>query len=335
MGAPAGLRYEENAASHHRQRLPLAFPGFFVHHTREQTERRRRGVPSHTWVEVMRISRIADQDRKWAQADLSTIGQVWFFLSPGSGIWWNTGRSLVINTTVSTETTLWDRVRATLRGGRRTISPLSATACTSPAQVNMWWARRNAEFRLATCTRARAAGYDSMQLTSSFCGFSFELVDCRGAERIDAEQTWTSACPPTHIQLMSGLPTPRVAPALELASGPAYACLCAGRHSFLNCAARSPARHGPSSPRPAAASAGALAGAVRHYLGLVYPAAKLDDASNEAVLERFNSLHFYYEPLVSRSTILAAATQNLGSSCKAVSSLSCSLSCTLLIGSTT
>ena len=155
MGAPAGLRYEENAASHHRQRLPLAFPGFFVHHTREQTERRRRGVPSHTWVEVMRISRIADQDRKWAQADLSTIGQVWFFLSPGSGIWWNTGRSLVINRTVSTETTLWDRVRATLRGGRRTISPLSATACTSPAQVNMWWARRNAEFRLATCTRAR------------------------------------------------------------------------------------------------------------------------------------------------------------------------------------
>ena len=265
-------------------------------------------MPSHTWVEVMRISRIADQDRKWAQADLSTIGQVWFFLSPG-GIWWNTGRSLVINTTVSTETTLWDRVRATLRGGRRTISPLSATACTSPAQVNMWWARRNAEFRLATCTRARAAGYDSMQLTSSFCGFSFELVDCRGAERFDAEQTWTSACPPTHIQLMSGLPTPRVAPALELASGPAYACLCAGRHSFLNCAARSPARHGPSSPRPAAASAGALAGAVRHYLGLVYPAAKLDDASNEAVLERFNSLHFYYEPLVSRSTILAAATR--------------------------
>ena len=59
-----------------------------------------------------------------------------------------------------------------------------------------------------TCAQARAWGYDTLQMTSSFLNFSFEIVDCRGADLDNSDETWVSACPPPHVQLMHGLPVP-------------------------------------------------------------------------------------------------------------------------------
>ena len=66
------------------------FPGFFVQ--RQMTvDQQLVGILDHHWVEVMRIARIDD---KPDEADLSTRGQVWFWLATGSGIWWNVGHSM-------------------------------------------------------------------------------------------------------------------------------------------------------------------------------------------------------------------------------------------------
>ena len=101
---------------------PVYFPGFFVRHSadfyfRAAGDVTRRllssaplpepnphlsssqkvgdtGVPDHTWVEVIRVGRLDDKDDA---PDRATAGQVWFWLASGSGIWWNTGRTLVIN----------------------------------------------------------------------------------------------------------------------------------------------------------------------------------------------------------------------------------------------
>lgn len=68
----------------------LQFPGFFV-------SQPMRAVPDHTWVEVMRLARFDDKaflSAPSSQSDRCTVAQVWFWLASGSGIWWNTGRSL-------------------------------------------------------------------------------------------------------------------------------------------------------------------------------------------------------------------------------------------------
>jgi hypothetical protein len=209
--------------------LKYSFPGFFV--ARPLTKLlqedvlnqmdRSKGIQDNTWVEVMRISRIDDKSETAGQkADRATIGQVWFWMSPGSGIWWNTGKTLVVNTSVIAPAD---------------NSSLSETACTSPVSLDHWWDKRDSSFRWATCAQALKMGYDSMQLTNSFCGFSYEFVDCRGRSRTDALQTWTAACPPPHVRLMRGLPTPRVAPALRGVGGPSSTCMCSSEHDHLNC----------------------------------------------------------------------------------------------------
>lgn len=207
--------------------LHYHFPGFFLGRPRTaiddlfDTIDRSKGVKDHTWVEVMRIARIDDKlDKYGQQADRSTIGQVWFWLAPGSGIWWNTGKTLVVNTSVAIS---------------QDSTSLSSTSCTSPTTLNSWWETRDKKFKWATCKKAREMGYDSMQLTNSFCGFSWEMVDCRGADRSDADETWTAACPPPHVRLLRGLPAPRVAPALVDARGPSSACICSSDHSHINC----------------------------------------------------------------------------------------------------
>ena len=91
--------------------MHLKFPGFFVHRYREGVsgghfgdghfgdgadapwDRVSAGVPDHRWVEVMRISRL---DENGFRKEVCRVGQVWFWLALGSGIWWNTGRSLVL-----------------------------------------------------------------------------------------------------------------------------------------------------------------------------------------------------------------------------------------------
>jgi len=222
--------------------LSYYFPGLFVR--REEVADvpfaaqpfpvgvRQSGLPNHTWVEIVRVGRIDDKDVSNERSARATVGQVWFWLAPGSGIWLNTGRTLVIN-----EAWTVPVHNKTVREGVREMQANLARP------LGDWWIgerlrgglRKTAFWDNPTCEQARIWGYDTLQMTSSFLNFSYEIVDCRGAGFDDADRTWVSACPPPHIELMHGLPTPRLAPAIAHADGPASACVCNHSFNFLNC----------------------------------------------------------------------------------------------------
>ena len=184
----------------------LSFPGFFVHRT-EQGARGghytggrfdrthlEQGVPDDHWVEVLRVARL---EEKHNERDVCTVGQVWMWLAMGSGVWWNTGRSLVVN---------------------------------GPPQG------------YPSCWEAARQGFDTLQLKSSFGGFSYELIDCRGVGRQDEWQTWVEACPPPHVQLRAGVPAEkRYAPAfldsdaVVAASTTERLCQCDRGRNYVNC----------------------------------------------------------------------------------------------------
>ena len=96
-----------------------------------------------------------------------------------------------------------------------------------------------------SCREAFAQGFDSIQLLSSFRGYSSEIIDCRGAGTFEGQHvSWHDACPPAHVAaaLRCGLPAPRVAsPVLAgLASAASSApCACHRSSQWLNCAASS------------------------------------------------------------------------------------------------
>ena len=167
----------EHCSDRYRQELHrlLAFPGFFV--VRNAAE----PVPDDHWVEVIRIARLSTTDSQYRDADLSAVGQVWFWRAFGSGIWWNVGRSFVVTDD--------DTEHHGTRGGSRGTGAISC-----------WVARRN--------------GFDSIQLMRSFGGFAYEMLDCRGATLPNSHKPWTDACPPEHVQLLSGTPARRFTPAL-------------------------------------------------------------------------------------------------------------------------
>ena len=194
------------------------FPGAFVR--REKWSRSStngamsgpmNGVPDHTWVEVVRIGRLDDKGivppmhrgltveeynrgTLYSGNDVATKGQVWFYLGLGSGIWWNTGTSLVLNV--------------------------------------------GYEGEKPSCEFAAARGYDSIQMTRSFAGFSYEIVDCRGVKAAPKEHglSWSAACPPEHVTLRSGVPTPRYAPALAAVPEEHWEpCRCDMSLDHLNC----------------------------------------------------------------------------------------------------
>ena len=124
------------------------------------------GVPSHIWVEVMHISRY---DPKGKDPDISTIAQVWFWLAVGSGIWINTGNTLVV---------------------------------PGPGSISCW--------------EARSQGYNTIQVTDSFGGFTYEIKVCSGVGLPDDRVRYLEACPPPHIELLAGRPPPatRFAPGI-------------------------------------------------------------------------------------------------------------------------
>jgi hypothetical protein len=217
FGLDANIAYWVGAPGYPRPMY--RFPGFFV---RRDGNENRTAVPSNTWVEVMRIDRIDDKDNDSEQPDRATVGQVWFWYAPGSGIWWNTGNTLVYNITkdITVDVTIAESTRS----------------CSAEWNLNTWWETRDEAFKEVTCKNAVDQGYDSMQLLASFCGFSHELVDCRGAARDDVDDTWSIACPPPHVPLMRGLPEARYAPSLVALSGPASSCQCSPHLSYLNCA---------------------------------------------------------------------------------------------------
>ena len=192
----------------------LSFPGFFVRafdsvESQKQlkeasAEHMRLGVPEFRWVEVMRISRLDVMHP--SHTTTATVGQVWFWVAPGSGIWLNVGRSLV-RSDAAASAELWK-----VPGAR-------------PCET---WAAR---------------GYDTIQMVSFRNGFSLELLECRGATLANAHESWEPACPPAHVELLAGIPAAaeRYAPALRrlpAAQANSIACSCDRRHSYLNCASK-------------------------------------------------------------------------------------------------
>jgi len=155
------------------------------------------GVPDHTWVEVVRVGRLDDKND---EPDRATAGQVWFWLASGSGIWWNTGKTLVIN------------VPKQGSGG-------GCAAAHKQGYDSIQVTRRG-----PTPTHP----------------YSYEIVDCRLQGSAEAHMTWASACPPPGVTLRSGMPAEaeRFAPALEGKQLRAQkaACHCDPQYSYLNCA---------------------------------------------------------------------------------------------------
>jgi hypothetical protein len=177
-----------------------AFPGFFVFRNetadRASGQMSERGVADHTWVEVVRIARLDDRyigtthplaNQSSIVAEQCLVGQIWFWVARGSGVWINVGRSLVLP------------------------GPFPRA-----------------------CEEAYAEGYDTVQLTRSY-GLTYELIDCRGMSRPDAWLSYEPACPPSHIELRAGMPTPRDAPALNGLAGTDSPCACDSSYDFLNC----------------------------------------------------------------------------------------------------
>jgi len=220
-----------------RPMLPYYFPGFFIRREEPRDLNgypvaagqntlpyfHQNGFPANTWIEVMRVGRIDDKKPGSEEQDRADRGQIWFWAAPGSGVWWNTGKTAVWSSRVS------------VQGGNN-------RACAQ--DMGSWgkdemnyWAKRNGESTPYTCAKARSLGYDTIQLTQSFCGYSHELIDCRGYDRADARTTWTNACPPPHLKLMRGLPQPRAAPALDGLVGPATECMCSYELDYINCLA--------------------------------------------------------------------------------------------------
>ena len=140
VGGANGPSYQcamEAAAPH-----PQRFPGFFVF----RNDTARGGVPDDTWVEVMRMARIDDRygglterpNNSSFESEMALIGQVWFWVARGSGVWLNVGRSLVLPGPRAPE--FASHIQAAVE---LSSSPLT----TNP-----------------TCREARAQGYDTIQL---------------------------------------------------------------------------------------------------------------------------------------------------------------------------
>ena len=113
----------------------------------------------------------------------------------------------------------------------------SKKAITTDEAGRLWWA-----LPTRPCTTARAEGYDSIQLIEFENGFSFEILDCRGADLPGFDASWDVGCPPPHVELLSGIPprASRWAPHLEAAPESAegtVACACDQTMSHINCEA--------------------------------------------------------------------------------------------------
>ena len=143
------------------------------------------------------IMRIARVESKPDAADRCTRGQVWFWLASGSGIWWNVGKSYRM-----------------LAGG----GPYDAA-------------------RRLSCADVRSLGYESIQLSEFYPSMALELIDCRGAQLEQADETWERACPPEHIELRAGLPpeSQRFAPGLKGVRGSSRPCVCNGATFHVDC----------------------------------------------------------------------------------------------------
>ena len=147
--------------------------------------------------------RVARLNRERSPETSSTRGQIWFWLAEGSGIWWNTGKS------------------------KRALTTGEASA--------LWYA-----LPLRPCTMLREEGYDSIQHLGFENGFSFELIDCRGADLPTFDVSVDVACPPPHVELRAGVPprASRWAPALDALPEEAEGtvpCRCDPSSYHLNC----------------------------------------------------------------------------------------------------
>lgn len=115
---------------------PTVFPGFFTFRSGSELLEHK-GVRDGAWVEVMRVARLDDRYGGLRapggvgafEAEMALVGQVWFWVARGSGVWLNVGRSLRLH-------------GPTVDYARRTLAHTDT---------------------LLTCREARARNYDTIQ----------------------------------------------------------------------------------------------------------------------------------------------------------------------------
>ena len=183
------------------QRGGTFFPGFFRHVTYPSA------LPDGAWVEVMRITR---KDDKVAEGDRCLEGQIWFWHAPGSGIWYNIGRSKVLDASFVGAARRFLTCRTAQRVGYDSIQ--------IPAGDGAY------AFEIVDCRGPQPTGRRALR---------FGGARHRPEGRLLV--SWTRACPPPHVELRRGTPAPRVAAALGAAPNVSATCNCDARFAYLNC----------------------------------------------------------------------------------------------------
>ena len=174
-----------------------------------------------------------------------TLGQVWMYLAPGSGIWYNLGRSKRVMTTGQSSMLWWSLPTrpcsiAKDEGCAGWMPPLLAGLPPSRLPPSRLSPSRLPPSRLAHSPSTRLCRFDSIQILEFENGFSYELLDCRGADLPDFDKSWDVGCTPPHIELRSGLPPrqSRWAPALEelpVEAEGTVECVCDQSMWHINC----------------------------------------------------------------------------------------------------
>ena len=177
-----------------RMSLQVHFPGFFVHHVHTVA------AQDHTWIEVLRVARVDIGDVH--PSGRCTRGMIWFWAAAGSGVWYNVGRSLSLESELG-------------------IHELDGTDPERPGG----------------CDEARRLGYDSIQIPNSFSSYAHEVVDCRGTGLANDRDVWEAACPPSHVDLRFGVPAGPLhgGALLDGTTRGDCKCSCSFELDYLNC----------------------------------------------------------------------------------------------------
>jgi len=152
-------------------------------------------VQDDEWVEVTHFARLEDHT---APEDISSVGQMWYWMAPGSGIWLNVGKAV-----------RYDTAGLDAQGGcPKAIQDGYDTIINTP-------------WHNATSPQNGYMNYGGM----------VEIVDCRGAQggrEVNFQKMWEGPCPPPGAgALRSGLP--------NLGSDYSCECRCDMSKWYLNC----------------------------------------------------------------------------------------------------
>ena len=172
----AGASSPPRPSPSHRPRDAPALPGFFVATAKTQLA----VPPDRGWVEVMHVARREDHREKNHRA---SMGQFWYWLARGSGIWLNLGRSWRVGHDTEDEL-------------HRMDSPgCEAAAARGYDTIILLPARPRGESNGGVGGGGGGGGRGGGG--GMWYGGAVELVDCRAARRgASLDVLWEGPCPP-------------------------------------------------------------------------------------------------------------------------------------------